>query len=68
MQGVRLGVVVSDHHGQSARAMVKSPIRGQAPHEVLRHASRRLKATRAEILDAVQGEAHRQPSCLCSMN
>ena len=31
-------------------------IRGQAPHEVLRHASRRLKATRAEILDAVQGE------------
>lgn len=54
--GVRLGVVVSDLHGQSARAMVKALIRGQAPHEVLRHASRRLKATRAEILDAVQGE------------
>lgn len=54
--GVRLGVVVSDLHGQSARAMVKALIRGQPPHEVLRHASRRLKATRAEILDAVQGE------------
>ena len=54
--GVRLGVVVSDLHGQSARAIVKALIRGQPPHEVLRNASRRLKATRAEILDAVQGE------------
>ena len=54
--GVRLGVVVSDLHGQSARAMVKAIIAGQAPHEVLRLASRRLKASREEIFDALQGE------------
>jgi transposase len=33
--GIRLGVVVSDVHGQSARAMVKALIQGAAPHEVL---------------------------------
>ena len=54
--GVRLGVVVSDLHGQSARAMVKAIIAGQPPHEVLRLASRRLKASRAEIFDALHGE------------
>ncbi|WP_142811851.1 IS110 family transposase, partial [Tepidiphilus olei] len=40
--GIRLGVVVSDLHGQSARAMVKAIILGQPPHEVLALASRRL--------------------------
>lgn len=54
--GVRLGVVVSDLHGQSARAMVKAIIAGQPPHEVLKLASRRLKASREEIFDALQGE------------
>jgi transposase len=54
--GIRLGVVVSDLHGQSARAMVKAIIVGQAPHEVLQFASRRLKASREEIFDALQGE------------
>ncbi|NMG14723.1 IS110 family transposase [Aromatoleum bremense] len=54
--GVRLGVVVSDLHGQSARAMVKAIIAGQPPHEVLGFASRRLKASREEIFDALQGE------------
>jgi len=54
--GVRLGVVVSDLHGQSARAMVKALIAGQPPHAVLKLASRRLKAAREEILDALQGE------------
>lgn len=54
--GVRLGVVVSDLHGQSARAMVKATIAGQPPHEVLKFASRRLKASREEIFDALQGE------------
>lgn len=44
--GVRLGVVVSDLHGQSARAMVKAIINGQPPHEVLKLASARLKASR----------------------
>lgn len=54
--GIRLGVVVSDLHGQSARAMVKAIIAGQAPHEVLKLASRRLRASREEIFDALQGE------------
>lgn len=54
--GIRLGVVVSDLHGQSARAMVKAIIAGQPPNEVLQFASRRLKASREEILDALQGE------------
>ena len=54
--GVRLGVVVSDLHGQSARAMVKAIILGHAPQEVLKLASRRLKASREELFDALQGD------------
>ena len=54
--GVRLGVVVSDLHGQSARAMVKAMIAGHSPQEVLKLASSRLKATRAELFDALQGD------------
>lgn len=54
--GIRLGVVVSDLHGQSARAMVKAIIAGYAPHEVLELASNRLKASREELFDALQGE------------
>ncbi len=54
--GIRLGVVVSDLHGQSARAMVKAIIAGRAPHEVLELASHRLKASREELFDALQGE------------
>jgi len=54
--GIRLGVVVSDVHGQSARAMVKALIQGAAPHEVLPLASRRLKASREELFDALQGD------------
>ena len=54
--GVRLGVVVSDLHGQSARAMVKAIIAGQAPSDVLRLASRRLKASREDLFDALQGD------------
>lgn len=54
--GVRLGVVVSDLHGQSARAMVKAIIAGQPSHEVVKLASRRLKARREDIFDALQGD------------
>ena len=54
--GVRLGVVVSDLHGQSARAMVKAIIAGKPPHEGLKLASRRLKASREAIFDALQGD------------
>ena len=54
--GIRLGVVVSDVHGQSARAMIKALIANKTPQEVLKFASRRLKASREELLDALQGE------------
>ncbi len=54
--GIRLGVVVSDLHGQSARAMVKAIVAAQPPHQVLKLASRRLKASREELFDALQGE------------
>lgn len=54
--GIRLGVVVSDLHGQSARAMVQALIAGKSTVEVLAHASRRLKAPRAEIFEALQGD------------
>jgi transposase len=54
--GIRLGVVVSDIHGQSARAMVKALIQNQPLSEVLQLASRRLKASKEEILDALQGD------------
>jgi len=54
--GVRLSVVVSDLHGQSARAMVRALIDGQSPAQVLGLASRRLKAPRQDILAALDGE------------
>ncbi len=54
--GIRLGVVISDVHGQSGRAMTQALIAGQAPHEVLVHASRRLKASRETLFDALQGD------------
>jgi transposase len=54
--GIRLGVVVSDLHGQSARAMVKAIVAGRPAHEVLDCASRRLKTSREELFDALQGE------------
>jgi len=54
--GVRLSVVVSDLHGQSARILVKAIIRGCSPQEVLDQASKRLRASREELYDAVQGE------------
>jgi hypothetical protein len=58
-----LGVVVSDLHGQSARAMVKALIAGKAVPEVLSLASNRLRASREDIFEALQAEeitpAHR---------
>ena len=51
--GIRLDVVVSDLHGKSARAMVKAIIVGQALHEVLKLASKRLKFSWEDIFDAL---------------
>lgn len=54
--GIRLGVVVSDIHGKSGRAMIKALIAQRPIHEVLDMANKRLRATREELFDALQGE------------
>lgn len=54
--GVRLGVVVSDINGKSARAMIAALIAGATPEEALRHADRRLRAPREEIAAALDGD------------
>ena len=54
--GIRLGVVVSDLHGKSCRAMIKAIITGASPGDVLMHANHRLRASRAEIFEALQGD------------
>nr|VFK49768.1 MAG: Transposase [Candidatus Kentron sp. SD] len=54
--GIRLAVVVSDIHGKSAREMIKGLLRGETPEQVLQYASKRLKATEEELLDALAGE------------
>lgn len=61
--GIRLGVVVSDVHGHSARLMVKALIAGKTVPEVLSLASNRLRASREDIFESLQAEeltpAHR---------
>lgn len=54
--GVRLGVVVSDLNGKSARAMIAALIAGASPEEALQFAGRRLKAPRKEIAAALDGD------------
>jgi transposase len=54
--GVRLGVVVSDIHGKSARAMIAALIAGATPEEALGFASPRLKTPREAIAAALEGE------------
>lgn len=54
--GIRLGVVVSDLQGKAARGMTKAIIANRPTHEILDCASRRLKASREELFDALQGE------------
>ncbi|HWJ94390.1 MAG TPA: IS110 family transposase [Telluria sp.] len=54
--GIRLGVVVTDLHGTAARKMVKALIAGAPVQEVLELASKRFKASREELFDALQGD------------
>lgn len=54
--GIRLGVVVSDIHGKSARLMIKALIEQKPSEIVLQFASKRLKATKEQLLDALEGE------------
>jgi len=53
--GIRLGVVVSDIHGQAGRAMVKALIEGKPMSEIL-DLTGRLRASRAELFEALQPE------------
>jgi transposase len=54
--GIRLGVVVSDIHGKSGRAMTGALIAGATPEEALAFASPRLKTPPEEIAAALEGE------------
>ena len=54
--GIRLSAVVSDLHGQSARQMTVCLLEGGTPEQALKFASSRLKASREELLDALEGE------------
>jgi len=53
--GIRLGVLVSDIHGQAARAMIKAIIAGKPMADVLDLAGR-LRASRSELFEALQPE------------
>ena len=53
--GIRLGVLVSDVHGQAARDMTKALIAGKPLPAVLDLAGR-LRASRAELFEALQPE------------
>jgi hypothetical protein len=53
---VKLSSVISDVVGVSGRAILRAIIAGEEdPEQLLRHAHRRLKATRAELLEALRG-------------
>lgn len=54
--GIRLSAVVSDIHGTSARAMIQGLLEGETPEPVSTSASKRLKASEEELLDALDGE------------
>jgi transposase len=53
--GIRINVLVSDVHGQSARAMIKALIKGQPMHEIL-NLKGRLGASREELFEALSTE------------
>lgn len=53
--GIRLNVLVSDLHGQSARAMVKALLADEPIHAILERAGR-LRASREDLFEALQPE------------
>ncbi len=53
--GIRINVLVSDVHGQSARAMIKALIAGRPIHEIL-NLKGRLHASREELFEALNTE------------
>jgi transposase len=53
--GIRLNVLVSDLHGQSARAMIQALLDDQPIHAILDRAGR-LRASREDLFEALQPE------------
>lgn len=60
--GIRLGVLVTDLHGTSARAMIRALLAGQPMSTILDHKGR-LRASREELFEAIDtaqfSETHR---------
>jgi transposase len=54
--GIKLGAVVSDVNGVSARAMVKGLIQGQSEAELLAHARGALKRKTEELSASLEGD------------
>ncbi len=55
--GIRLGNVVSDIDGVSARRMIAALIEGnKEPYEIVQLASKQLNKKRAELIDALDGD------------
>ena len=54
--GIKLGGVVADLHGVSARAMVQGLIQGRSPAELLSHARGALKRKLEPLLLSLEGE------------
>src|SRR4051794_1770226 len=53
---LKLGVVLTDIMGKSGRAVLQALIDGQGdPESLARHVSLRVKASRAEVLEALRG-------------
>jgi len=60
--GIRLGGLVSDINGLSARRLIRGLIDGKAPEEIVPHVCGRLKGKIPQLLDALDeplGERHR---------
>ncbi len=64
--GFRLNVLISDVHGKAGRAMVKAIIEGRTISEILDLAGK-LRATREQLFEALQPEAHKMLRIIFSM-
>ncbi len=55
--GIRLSAVVSDLHGKTARHLIEGLLQGKTPEDLLALCDiRRLRASREDLLDALQGD------------
>ena len=54
--GIRLSVVITDLNGRSGRQMIRGLIKGESIEQLLSYADKRLKASAAELRDALEGD------------